>query len=41
VVQHLTKDGVHWAKKIISTAMRIDAVRHIDAPFLKQWIAAV
>lgn len=41
VVQHLTKDGVHWARKIAPTAMRIDAVRHIDAPFLKQWIASV
>ncbi|MEC9388941.1 MAG: alpha-amylase family glycosyl hydrolase [Myxococcota bacterium] len=41
VVQHLLKDGRHWIRSVGPDAIRVDAVRHLDVPFLTAWIDAM
>ena len=41
VVQHLIQDGKFWRSKVDLDGFRIDAVRHVDAPFLKTWVQTV
>ena len=38
VVRHLNADGLHWIREVGPSAIRVDAVRHLEVPFLKQWI---
>ncbi len=41
VITHLIDDGRHWIRAVQPAAIRVDAVRHLDVPFLNQWIAAM
>lgn len=41
VVKHLVEDGRHWIRSVRPAAIRVDAVRHLDVPFLNAWIAAM
>ncbi len=38
VAKHLVQDGTHWVREVAPSAIRIDAVRHLDPTFLKGWI---
>jgi len=41
VAKHLLNDGMHWARTVNPDGFRIDAVRHIDRPFLKSWTSTI
>jgi len=41
VIQHLIQDGLHWLKIVDVDGYRIDAVRHLDTPFLQKWVERI
>jgi glycosidase len=41
VAKHLVGDGLHWVRTVNPDGFRIDAVRHIDQPFLHSWISTM